>query len=213
MANIIFDFDGTIADSFDYVFGFLCREAGKSTDFVAKEAESYRRLSMKDIALRLGIPLWRLPYIYFKGRRVMRRHVAHVRPFHGVPELIADLKTAGHHLNIISANSGRNIRIFLKENKLADDFTVVQGGTGLIGKVIPIRRLRRKFKVEPCWYIGDEVSDMLSATAAGVRKIGVTWGFAGPEELRHCHPDAIVDTPAEIPTIIRQSIVEKRTSD
>lgn len=203
MANVIFDFDGTIADSFDYVFDFLCREAGKPNTFAKEEAELYRRLSMKDIALRLGIPLWRLPYIYFKGRRVMRSHMMHIQPLAGMAELIHELAAAGHHLSIISANSTRNIRIFLREHGLEDDFDSVRGGTGIIGKVLPIRRLKRRFKSEICCYIGDEVSDMLSATAAGVLKIGVTWGFAGRQELMRCGPEAIVDVPSEIPGILK----------
>ncbi len=202
MANIIFDFDGTIADSFDYVLDFLCREAGKPADYAKTEAETYRRLSMKDIALQLGIPYWRLPYIYFKGRRIMRQHVLHIRPFKGVPELIKELAAAENQLSIISANSTKNVRAFLREYDLNEDFDVVRGGAGIFGKILPIRRLKRRFTTGICCYIGDEVSDMVSAKAAGVVTIGVTWGFASHEELERCNPDAIVDKPAQVKAAI-----------
>lgn len=198
MANIIFDFDGTIADSFDYVLDFLSEEAGKPADFAKAEAEQYRRLSMKDIALKLGIPYWRLPYIYFKGRRVMRKHVLHIRPFKGVPELIRDLAESGHHLSIISANSTKNVRAFLREHDLNSKFGTVRGGAGIFGKIRPTRRLKRKFPRDITCYIGDEVSDMISAKTAGVHSIGVTWGFASHDELERCNPDAIVDRPDEV---------------
>ena len=157
---------------------------------------------MKDIALKLGIPIWKLPYVYFKGRRVMRKHVLHVEPFVGMPELIRRLASQGHHLSIISANSTKNIRIFLRERRLEADFRVVRGGAGVLGKVLPIRRLKHKFKTDECWYVGDEVSDMLSAKAARVRSIGVTWGFATREELQYAGSEVIVDEPASIEAAI-----------
>jgi phosphoglycolate phosphatase len=119
---IIFDFDGTIADSFQYVYDFLCREAGRPADEQAAAAMQYRGMSMKAMALKLGIPLWRLPFLYFRGRKVMREHLMDVQPFGGMPELIRALHSSGERMYIVSSNSARNIRNFLKTNELESYF-------------------------------------------------------------------------------------------
>lgn len=201
MRNIIFDFDGTIADSFDYVFKFLSAEAGH-LDLSKIDVNSYRYMSMKSIALQLGIPFWRLPFLYFKGRRVMREHLLHIQPFPGMPGVIRSLHQEGNVLNIISSNSRRNVRFFLRHHNLDDCFQVVRGGAGYMGKVWPLRQLKRRFKTDDCWYIGDEITDIVSAKTAGVHNIAVTWGFASKHELSLLAPTYIVETPPELHTIL-----------
>ena len=44
-------------------------------------------------------------------------------------------------------------------------------------------------------YIGDSNVDMQTGANAGVRTIGVTWGFRSREELAAFSPSSIVDTP------------------
>jgi phosphoglycolate phosphatase len=202
MSMVIFDFDGTIADSFTYVLRFLEEEAAKSKPMSKQEQSAYRGMSMKDMALQLGIPLWRLPSLYFKGRRVMRGHILHVKPFNGVPEAIKALHDDGQVLCIVSANSAKNVRQFLRHYKLDSYFSSVRGGAGLLGKVTPIKQLLRRYKVAPdeCWYVGDEVQDVASAKAAGVKSLAVSWGFANVEKLAQYEPTALVELPQEIVT-------------
>ena len=47
-------------------------------------------------------------------------------------------------------------------------------------------------------YVGDSGVDMQTAAAAGVRSVGVTWGFRDREELVESGAAHIVDKPAEI---------------
>lgn len=198
MATYIFDFDGTIVDSFDYVLGFLSKEAGRDKP-VGKEAEAFRNRSMKDMALTLGIPFWRLPLLYFKGRRVMRAHMDNLRPFVGMTELIETLSDSGHQLYIVSSNSGRNIRRFLIKRSLSQHFYAVKGGAGLFGKDNIIRGLFRRYKITgDVFYIGDETTDIRAARAANVKSIAVTWGFASREELADKEPDYLAMTPDDI---------------
>lgn len=196
--NYIFDFDGTIVDSFDYVLGFLSREAGRKKP-AGKEAEEFRNKSMKDMALQLGIPFWRLPFLFFKGRRVMRSHMDNLRPFVGMTELIETLSGSGHTLFIVSSNSGRNIRRFLIKKSLSQHFYAVKGGAGLFGKDNIMRQLIRRYKITgDIFYVGDETTDIRAAKAAGVKSIAVTWGFAGHDELAAKEPDYLAMTPDDI---------------
>ena len=53
-------------------------------------------------------------------------------------------------------------------------------------------------------YIGDSDVDMLTGRNAGVRTVGVTWGFRSREELASCNPWRLADTPEELYRIIVQ---------
>jgi phosphoglycolate phosphatase len=196
--HLIFDFDGTIADSFDYVFDYLSK-AAKKTNISAREADTYRGLSMRDIALKLDIPLWRLPFVYFKGRRKMRAHMESVKAFDGMIEVVKRLKKDHNNLYIISSNSRKNIRSFLKRYQINDCFRSVWSGAGILGKIKMIRHLRRRFRIkDDLWYVGDETVDVASAKMAGAKVIAVTWGFASLDALKQLEPDKIVSTPKQL---------------
>lgn len=203
--TFIFDFDGTIVDSFDYVLGFLAEEAGRKKP-VGKEAKSFRNKSMMDMALELGIPFWRLPFLFFKGRRVMRAHMDDLRAFVGMTELIKTLSDNNHQLFIVSSNSGRNIRRFLIKKSLSQYFYSVKGGAGLFGKDNIMRALFRRYKITgDVYYVGDETTDIRAAKAAGVKSIAVTWGFASKDDLASKDPDYLAMTPDDILMISKRA--------
>lgn len=201
---VIFDFDGTIADSFEYVFDFLKKEAGNSTKYSAAEIKVLRMMSMKDLALRLGVPFWRLPFTYFRGRRVMRAHMEYVEPFPGVLDAIRELHQNGHLLFIASSNSGRNIRHLLRRKGVLSCFRAIRSSASITGKATLIRQLLLRYRLpkQDVWYVGDEALDIYSAQRAGVHSLAVVWGFAEPAKLKQMQPDAVAELPSDIVPII-----------
>ena len=70
MATIIFDFDGTIADSFEYVASFLERHVRNTHPLTVEEKKTLRGMTMQQMALHLGSPAWKLPLlIYYRPAR------------------------------------------------------------------------------------------------------------------------------------------------
>jgi phosphoglycolate phosphatase len=57
-----------------------------------------------------------------------------------------------------------------------------------------------------CLYVGDSDIDMKTADAAGMKRVGVTWGFREREELREAGADFLVDDPSELIEIIKVKI-------
>ena len=204
---VIFDFDGTISDSFEYVFDFLKREAGNATIYKAAELKKLRQMSMKDLALYLGVPLWRLPFVYFKGRRVMRAHMEHVEPFPGMIEVIRTLHQDGYLLCIASSNSGRNIRHLLRKQGIFSCFRTIRSSAGITGKPALIRQILIRYRLSrhKVWYVGDEAADVRSAERVHVRSMAVSWGFADPKNLMKLGPDALATKPSDIVRIIEKS--------
>ncbi len=205
MAAIIFDMDGTIADSFDYVLGFLLEQAGL-VPLNEHDKGKLRNLSMVGMARQLGFHRWQLPYLFIKGRRLMGGAIDKVQPFDGLPEIIRKLQAEGHELFIISSNNTTNVQRFLDNQKLDKYFTKVYGGAGMFGKAPALRRLLREQNLElkQAIYIGDELRDVEAAQSVDVRVVAVTWGFARRSDLSDAKPTFMVDTPAELMGVLEE---------
>lgn len=203
MASIIFDFDGTIADSYDYFLGFLAREAGRPPLTGNQKAE-FHGLSLVRMTRKMDVSWVRLPFLLRKCRQEMNPAMKHVEPFPGMPEVIRKLHKNGHKLYILTTNSTTNVRKFLKHHKLDSHFIEVYGGAGLFGKGPALKRLLLEQHIETrkAVHIGDEVRDVEAAQTIGVRVIAVTWGFARADELKDRKPTGVAHSPEDIIDIV-----------
>ncbi len=199
MSAIIFDFDGTIADTLEFFQDFLVSEA-KHEPLTATEKKALHGLTLIGIARKLGHPWWRLVRLYFAGRTKLNPVIDHYKPFAGMPEVIRKLHSEGHELYIISSNSMPNMRDFLMLYKLDSYFGDLRGGAVLFGKRPALRRLIRKHRLElrNSIYVGDEVRDVEGAKAVNMRVVAVTWGFAKRADLQAAEPTKTVDNPEEL---------------
>lgn len=205
MAAIIFDFDGTIADSFDYIVDFLASEAGRPA-LTAAQKQTLRGHSMAAIGRQFGLSWWQLIRLFFKGRRQMHRVIGKVKPFDGMPEVIRKLHAEGHELFILSHNTVNNIHTFLHHYKLHTYFLEVYGGVRLFGKSAVLRRLLKEQSIEKenALYIGDELRDVQAAQSIKLRVIAVTWGFARPADLEARAPTALANEPTDLIRILEE---------
>lgn len=205
MPKVIFDFDGTIANSFDFVADFLAAEA-KLMPLTQAQRKALRHMSMMAMGRALGHRYWKLPRLFYRGRRAMREQIKHVEPFEGMPDVIRKLHNEGHELFIVSSNTVENVHAFLHRHKLHTYFLEIYGGVGLFGKAPALRQLlkEQQFDVSECIYIGDELRDVEAAHAVGMRSIAVTWGFAGIKDLENLRPTALADQPDDIISILEE---------
>lgn len=90
---IIFDFDGTLADSFGWFARNINQAAAKYNFRVVthEEHEKLRLLDTRSILAYLGIPWWKVPFIARYMRSLMARDVSTIKLFIGVDELIQQL--------------------------------------------------------------------------------------------------------------------------
>ena len=205
MAAIIFDFDGTIVDNRHYFVEFIAKEAGR-WPLSPEEETSLEGLPLMAMARKLGVPWLKLPGLYFKGRKRMDRVISTFKPFNQMPELIKKLHNEGHELFILSSNSVRNIRLFLKHNNLREYFMEIYGGVAVFGKAGMLHKLLRdnNLKVKDSITVGDEVRDVMAAKAVGMRMVAVTWGLSDPKELEQLKPMAIAHDIKELLGILEE---------
>jgi phosphoglycolate phosphatase len=205
MAAIIFDFDGTIADSFDFVVDFLAVEAGREA-LTAAEKQTLRGQSMASIGRGLGLSWFRLLRLFFKGRQRMGAAIDQIKPFDGIPRLLQKLHAEGHELFILTSNTVPNVHKFLHQHELHTYFLEVYGGIGVFGKAPALRKLlgEQHLEIKDSLYVGDELRDVQAAQAVAMRMVAVAWGFARPSGLEALRPTAIAETPDDLLKVLEE---------
>ena len=204
MANVIFDFDGTIADSLPVVIAVFEELMRGGKPMPHAEVERLRGMSLLRVGAELRILPWRVPLLLARGRARMRRRLDEVPMFDGIEAVIRQLNADGHKLYIVSSNSARTIRVFLKKHRLDTEFIRVYGRAGVFGKKKLLRMMLQRNRLDrgDTYYIGDESRDVEAARHAGIRMIAVTWGYNNNTLLQTHHPDFLVDKPADILRVI-----------
>lgn len=199
--TLIFDFDGTIADSLGIVVEFI-NEVGKGwIGTIAPElVAEYRKLTAFQILKKTHVPLWKLPGLRAKGIKVMRARIGDITPFAGMPEVLKQL-AAQYRLIILTSNAVANSQSFLKNHGLEEYFDGVYTATSIFRKDFAIHKVlvRQKLQKKDVLYIGDEVRDVEAAHKAGIGIIAVTWGYNDKSILQIYKPTVMVDAPAELP--------------
>ena len=198
---IIFDFDGTLADSFATTLGILNSLAGEFgyRPAAPEEVQELRRLPYREIGQRLGVSMHKLPWIAARVRRELAQSMTGIRPFEGLPEVLDQLRGSGLSLGIMTSNSRRNVERFLAANQL-DSFEFISTSTNVWGKRRALRRLlrRRGLAVEETVYVGDETRDIEATKALRMKVIAVSWGYTLAEQLSSEDPDHLIDHPAQL---------------
>lgn len=204
MSSIIFDFDGTIADSFDMIVDIIHDLLHRDEPLPGDELQRLRGMGLLKVVQELKVRPWKVPFLLARGRRRMRAQMNRVGIFEGIPEVIRDLRGAGYELYIMSSNSVQNIELFLERHNLSQEFVKIYGNIGLLGKRRILKQLVRRNHLDPdeTIYIGDEVRDIQAVKQTGVKIVAVTWGFNTEEILVKHHPDFIARDPAELMELI-----------
>ncbi len=203
MGLLIFDFDGTLADTFFIavgVFRKLARRARSKHPTDDEEVEILRGLPALQVLKRVGVHWWQIPYIVYEGRKAVQRQMPEVKVISGIEDVLQELHRRGYKLMVVSTNSQRNIDAFLKRSKLESCFDGVYGGIGLFAKARTIEKVMREHKADlsHTWYIGDEVRDVDAARKAGVQCISVAWGYNSRPALERAHAEIIIEHPKEL---------------
>ncbi|MBE7015858.1 MAG: HAD family hydrolase [Ruminococcaceae bacterium] len=123
-------------------------------------------------------------------------------PYDGIPELLADLNSKGIGLAVLS-NKPDNVVQDVVKLFFGEVFSVVFGHLPQ-NKIKPDPQtalmICEKYGISPeeTVFIGDTNVDINTGKNAGMKTVGVSWGFREKEELISAKADYIADKPAEI---------------
>lgn len=199
MKNIVFDFDGTIVDTYDCFAHFIAEEASH-LPLSEEQLKTLRGLSLLATARQLGHGWWRLPGLYFAGKRWMEHFIDDLEPFDGMTGIIDMLSVQGRRLFIVSSNSVHNIETFLTQEGIDHDFIKIYGNVAIRSKGHVLKKLikhNRLARQDTC-YVGDEPRDIRAAKRAGLKSVAVTWGYSKAETLKPHRPDYLLEQPAQL---------------
>ncbi|MDD3739746.1 MAG: HAD hydrolase-like protein [Bacteroidales bacterium] len=200
--TIIFDFDGTIADTLETIAILYNKIA---SDFNCKpvsfeEKEKFRSMKTHDFLKECNIPILLLPLLALRIKSELKFEIRKVKVFSGVAEALLDLKKLEYQLGVMSSNSVENIHIFLKEHNIDQLFDFVHSGKNIFGKDKVLLRLLHKYKIKrnSVIYVGDETRDIEALKRIKIPIIAVSWGFNSHSILEKFNPNALIDDPSEL---------------
>lgn len=211
MKACIFDLDGTLTntlESMTYSVNLALEEMGLSKItkdqcrlFVGNGARVLMEKSLKAAGDTDASRIEEGMEIY--GRIFDRNCTYHVTPYEGIPEMLKALKDKGIQLAVLSNKPDRQTVKVVKAIFGEELFDYAQGQKeGIRRKPEPdgVWYLMEQMHVskEECLYIGDSEVDAATGRNAGLKTIGVLWGFRDRKTLETAGADDLIDRPDEL---------------
>ena len=213
MKLIIFDFDGTLADTRSYIVATMqqaMREMGRP---VREEAAC---------AATIGLPLKGCFQQLYPGisdadaeecmkvyRRIFDQNktVLTIDLFPGVKETVLRLKEKGFLLSVASSRSTHTLVELLTEEGLVQCFSLIIGANDVQNAKPhpePVLKTLEALEVpaSEALVVGDMPVDILMGSRAGARTCGVTYGNSTRPELLEAGADYIIDSFTQLESLL-----------
>jgi phosphoglycolate phosphatase len=199
--TLVFDFDGTIADTLGetrLIFNRIAPDYG-IRQVAEHELDHLRHLSLKDLLDHLKIPKRRVPALISRGTSMMRGNITQLQLIDGMPEVLVELRRHVQSFGILTSNATANVDLFLRTHGLRQQFDFISSTSKLTGKAKHLKAIRKTFSLESeeLLYIGDELRDVKASQKAGIPIAAVTWGFNSRQSLAASKPTYLFDRPAD----------------
>ena len=208
--TLVFDFDGTIADTLGEtrrIFNRIAPDYG-IREVAEHELDGLRHLSLKDLLNHLDIPKRRVPALIARGTGMMRGNITELQLITGMREVLIELRRHVRSFGILTSNATANVDLFLRAHGLRDQFDFISSTSKLTGKAKHLKAIRKTFSLRPeeLLYIGDELRDVKASQKAGIPIAAVTWGFNSREALMAAAPDYLFDRPEDFLRLLTMKI-------
>lgn len=206
--TLVFDFDGTIADTLGetrLIFNRIAPDYG-IREVAEHELDHLRHLSLKELLDHLDIPKRRVPALIARGTGMMRSNITQLKLIAGMPEVLLELRRHVRSFGILTSNATANVDLFLRTHGLREQFDFISSTSKLTGKAKHLKAIRKTFSLreEEMLYIGDELRDVKASQKAGIPIAAVTWGFNSRESLASSEPNYLFDQPTDFLSLLTE---------
>jgi HAD superfamily hydrolase (TIGR01509 family) len=205
---VLFDYDGTLRDTKHVIFGALqaaFQHHGK--DFPSEpELEPYiHHSSYVRKAFLSSMSQREFEEIYYAAKD---RLAPTVQLFAGSKEVLDDLRADGVRTGLVTA--AKKSMLQLGDLRLEGAFTVTVGAEDITehkpspeGILVALKRLG--VPPQNAIYVGDMPTDIEAGKGAGLAAtVGAAYGFFSSEKLKDAGADYIIESPAELPQLLRE---------
>lgn len=209
---VIFDLDGTLVDSLEDLADAV-NAALESRGLPTHPVHAYKtfvgegQMRLIEKVLPPGYEGLRDAVLAEFRRIYLGDPTRKTRPYSGIPDAIADAQRRGLKLAVLSNKPDEPTRKIVERLFAPGTFQVCFGErAGIPRKPDPTsaREVAGRLGVAEaeCVFVGDTAIDMKTAKAAGMKALGVLWGFRGREEIAGAGADWIVSHPSEISALL-----------
>ncbi len=223
--NILFDFDGTICDTSPGIFASMQKVCDwynlpYGTETFAKMIgpslqESFTKIfHLPESEVRNAIKVYR-DFYAAEGMYLCT-------PYDGIKELILALRQSGRRIFVATSKPEEYTRKIIARKGLSKLFDFVGGADmeekNRINKVDVINYVLAENGIsdvrdsghtqqsedfrDSVLMIGDRSYDIIGAHKAGLKAMGILWGFGDRTELEQCGADYICSTPDEVQKLL-----------
>lgn len=200
---LIFDFDGTLADSFD-----------TSKKIVGEIFEQYRLPRIKTNAdlerlfdgnffentIKFGLDRKLLSIFINDLKDKLEKNRDDIRLFPKTIQLLEKIKD-DNIIVVITSNMTDLVEYIFSKYRVTC-ITEVLGADKEISKIKKIYHIINKFPDKEYYLIGDTTGDILEGKKAGVKTIAVDWGYHSHAILRKVKPDFLVSNYDDLAEIL-----------
>ena len=208
--TVIFDFDGTIADTL--IFHFAKVQEIVDRYHVAnlnhrQIKDEIRSKTPQELMRKFKLSWVKLPFIYpaiKKAQKELNKQIDKIQVCQGMRQMLLNLKKNKYQLGILSSNLKENIDKFLSLKQL-EVFDFIHYEKNIFGKDKALTNLMKKYSLikNDIIYVGDEVRDIEACKKVGIKIIAVTWGIHTKKILLKYKPEYLVDSPKEMEKILQ----------
>ena len=201
MATYIFDFDGTIADTYSVACGILVNHAAYlgCKQVTLSELLELKNRHAREVLKYLDVPFWRISSFVRKLKMMTSQRIDDIVIFPAWTEILQQIGLH-HQIGLISSNAYSTIEFVLKKHQLLDLFDFIDCDKSLFGKKRALNRLikQKSLNLQQTYYVGDEVRDIEAAHGAKIHAIAVSWGFNSFDRLKLANPDYLISHIEEL---------------
>ena len=206
--HIVFDFDGTIADTFSMAlstFNPVAREL-RIREIAPDDFEMIRSQGSRELMKTFGVSRWRLTRVMLRLRKEMTKAIDQTKVIEGMRDALTELQKKGYELGILTSNSVKNVELFLDLHDMKHLFNFIYSGKNIFGKKKVMLKMMRREKIdrERIVYVGDETRDVEASHKAQIPVIAVTWGLNNRAVLEKSRPTRITDNPQELLPFVQE---------
>ena len=200
---IIFDFDGTLADT-AYHFVRIANILAQKYRFkplLEKDFDQFRSMTIKEIVFKqCQIPWYKLPFIINDFKKVLNQQAKQIRLYPGIESILKELRDRGFRLGVVTSSPDKVVNTMLKYYEIKNYFEFVRTGSSLFHKEKDILKMLEKYRLnaDKTVYVGDEIRDFEACQKINIKCLSVAWGFSSVEFLQKHNPYNIITEPYQI---------------
>jgi phosphoglycolate phosphatase len=200
MKLFLFDFDGVLVESLKLYEKAVSLSLIRMNKPLTRGQEEFLELfegNFYESLVKRGVDLDE--FMEVSGDLLAQVDYKEMQPISAMIAVVEQMRN-DNILLVVSSNNSQTIQAALERFKFSDYFQKVLGSDFLLSKKDKMLYVIEEYQIAPenIYYIGDTTGDIREGRAAGVKTVGVTWGWHSKEKMAAAKPDYLVNKPEDL---------------